>query len=51
MPLVLVICFLVHPETIFCKTLTSSGSSAKGNEGEQKTGCGVAGGDATRESK
>lgn len=38
----LVIHFLVHPETIFCKTLTSSGLSAKGNDREQKIGCGVA---------
>lgn len=33
---VLVIHFLVHSKTIFCKTLTSSGFSAKGNIREQK---------------
>lgn len=38
MLLVLVIHFSVHPETICCKTLTSSGFSDKGNDREQKTG-------------
>lgn len=51
MLLVLVICFLVHPETIFCKTLTSSGFSAEGNDEEQKIGCRVASRDASQESK
>ena len=51
MLLVLVICFSVYPETIFGKTLTSSGFSAEGDDREQKIGCGVASRDATRESK
>lgn len=33
---VLVNHFLVHSKTIFCKTLTSSGFSAKGYDREQK---------------
>lgn len=37
-----VIHFRVHPETIFCKTLTSSGFSAEGNGADQRLSCGVA---------
>lgn len=46
-----VIHFLVHPETIFCKTLTSSGFFAKGSDREQKTGCGMASHAAIQERK
>lgn len=48
MRLVPVVHFRVHPETIFCKTLTSSGFSAEGNGADQRLGCGVAVCDVTQ---